>query len=50
MLFELNDMLEDQLFLGSILLIGDSRGLLLFELPASFEFFVDDWFASLEEL
>ena len=48
--FELDDMFEDELFFWSVFSIGQSRGIFFFELPAPFEFLVDDCFSAFEEL
>jgi hypothetical protein len=48
--FELNNMLENKFFLGSVLTVGNSRRFLLFEFTTAFEFLVDYVLSPLEEL
>ena len=48
--FELDDMLEYELFFGGVFLVGRRGVLLFFELSASFHFLVDYVFSSLKEL
>jgi hypothetical protein len=50
LLFELDDVLQHQLFLGGVLPVGQSGRILLLELSAPLELLVDDLLPPLEEL
>lgn len=50
LLLELDDMLKNQFFFWGIFLVGDGRGLLVFELSAPLYLFVDDYLSTLEVL
>ena len=50
LLFELDDMFEDEFLLGGVLLVGHAGSLLLLELLAALELLVVDHFAPLQKL